>query len=123
MAGMTLIVVRCPSCGNPLTPGDDDLVIACAQCGAGLHLADEGPQPDRDSVCPDESCQSQHVASVVDFQGQRQLDQARNAGRQSQRGGAPVLGAAARDERAGLGTRRSRRSSRRAFRCCSNRPC
>ena len=45
MAGMTLIVVRCPACGNTLTPGDDDLVVACAQCGAALHLADEGPQP------------------------------------------------------------------------------
>ncbi len=45
MAGMTLVVMRCPSCGNPLTPGDDDLVLACTQCGAGLHLADEGPQP------------------------------------------------------------------------------
>ncbi len=45
MAGMTLVVVRCPSCGNALTPGDDDLVIACGQCGAGLHLADDGPEP------------------------------------------------------------------------------
>jgi hypothetical protein len=45
MAGMTLIVVRCPACGNTLTPGDDDLVVACAQCGAALHLADEGPRP------------------------------------------------------------------------------
>ncbi|HSD82356.1 MAG TPA: hypothetical protein VLG46_00765 [Anaerolineae bacterium] len=45
MAGMTLLVVRCPSCGNALAPGDDDLVIACGQCGAGLHLAEEGPQP------------------------------------------------------------------------------
>lgn len=45
MAGMTLTVVRCPSCGNALTPGDDDLVITCAQCGAGLQLADEGLQP------------------------------------------------------------------------------
>jgi predicted nucleic acid-binding Zn-ribbon protein len=42
---MTLIVVRCPACGNTLSPGDDDLVVACAQCGAALHLADEGPQP------------------------------------------------------------------------------
>jgi hypothetical protein len=42
---MTLIVVRCPACGNPLAPGDDDLAIACAQCGAGLLLADDGPQP------------------------------------------------------------------------------
>ena len=45
MAGMTLIVVRCPACGNPLTPGDDDLVIACPQCGAGLYLADGGLEP------------------------------------------------------------------------------
>jgi hypothetical protein len=42
---MTLVVVRCPACGTALAPGDDDLVIACAQCGAGLHLADEGPEP------------------------------------------------------------------------------
>ncbi len=45
MAGMTLIVVRCPSCGNTLTPGDDDLVVGCGQCGAALHLADEGLRP------------------------------------------------------------------------------
>jgi ribosomal protein S27AE len=45
MAEMTLIVVRCPACGNTLAPGDDDLVIACGQCGAGLLLADDGPQP------------------------------------------------------------------------------
>lgn len=45
MAGMTLIVVRCPACGNPLSPDDNDLVIACPQCGAGLNLADDGPQP------------------------------------------------------------------------------
>jgi hypothetical protein len=45
MAGMTLIVVRCPACGTPQTPGDDDLAIACMQCGAGLLLADSGPQP------------------------------------------------------------------------------
>jgi hypothetical protein len=45
MVGMTLIVVRCPACSNPLAPDDNDLVIACGQCGAGLHLADDGPQP------------------------------------------------------------------------------
>ena len=45
MAGMTLLVVHCPACGNALAPGDDDLVVVCAQCGAGLHLADEGLQP------------------------------------------------------------------------------
>jgi hypothetical protein len=42
---MMLIVVRCPSCGTALSPDDADLIIACAQCGAGLHLADEGPEP------------------------------------------------------------------------------
>jgi hypothetical protein len=42
---MTLVVVRCPSCGTSLAPDDTELVIACAQCGAGLHLADEGPEP------------------------------------------------------------------------------
>ena len=45
MAGMTLVVVRCTSCGNALAPGDDDLIIACAQCGAGLHLAEDSLQP------------------------------------------------------------------------------
>ena len=45
MAGMTLLVVRCPACGNTLTPGDDDLVVACPQCGAALQLADEGLRP------------------------------------------------------------------------------
>jgi hypothetical protein len=45
MAGMSLIVVRCPACGNSLTPGDDDLVVACPQCGAALQLSDEGLQP------------------------------------------------------------------------------
>jgi predicted nucleic acid-binding Zn-ribbon protein len=42
---MTLVVVRCPACGTALAPGDDDLVIACTQCGAGLSLADQGPEP------------------------------------------------------------------------------
>lgn len=45
MAGMTLIVVRCPACGMALTPDDNDLVIACSQCGAGLHLSDIGLEP------------------------------------------------------------------------------
>ncbi len=45
MAGMTLVVVRCPACGNPLMPEDDDLVVACSQCGTGLQLAEEGLQP------------------------------------------------------------------------------
>jgi hypothetical protein len=45
MAAMTLVVVRCPACGTALTPDDNDLVIACGQCGAGLHLSDIGPEP------------------------------------------------------------------------------
>jgi hypothetical protein len=42
---MTLIVVRCPACGTALAPDDNDLVIACGQCGAGLQLSDLGPEP------------------------------------------------------------------------------
>jgi hypothetical protein len=45
MVEMTLHLVRCPACGYALAPDDHDLVIACGQCGAGLHLADEGLQP------------------------------------------------------------------------------
>jgi hypothetical protein len=37
--------VRCPACSNPLTPDDNDLVIACPQCGAGLQLSDLGLEP------------------------------------------------------------------------------
>jgi hypothetical protein len=42
---MTLIVVRCPACGTALTPDDNDLIVACGQCGAGLHLSDAAPEP------------------------------------------------------------------------------
>ncbi len=42
---MNLLLLRCPSCGNALTPGDDDLIVACGQCGVGVELADEGLRP------------------------------------------------------------------------------
>lgn len=42
---MKLIALRCPSCNNSLTPGDDDLVIACEHCGAGIAIDDEGLHP------------------------------------------------------------------------------
>ena len=42
---MNLLLLRCPSCGNALTPGDDDLILACGQCGAGVELADAGLRP------------------------------------------------------------------------------
>src|SRR3972149_6005885 len=42
---MKLIVLRCPSCNNSLAPGEDDLVIACGQCGAGVAIDDEGLRP------------------------------------------------------------------------------
>ena len=41
---MKLIMLRCPGCGAALAPGDDDLIVACNQCGAGVELAAEGPQ-------------------------------------------------------------------------------
>ena len=42
---MKLIALRCPSCNNALAPGDDDLVIACEQCGAGVAIDDDGLHP------------------------------------------------------------------------------
>ncbi len=42
---MNLLLLRCPNCGNALTPGDDDLIVACSQCGTGVELADEGLRP------------------------------------------------------------------------------
>ncbi len=42
---MKLIALRCPTCNNALAPDDDDLVIACQQCGAAIAITDEGLQP------------------------------------------------------------------------------
>ncbi len=42
---MKLVLWRCPGCSAALSPGDDDLIVACAQCGAGVQLNDEGLEP------------------------------------------------------------------------------
>ncbi len=42
---MKLIALRCPACSNALAPNDDDLVIACGNCGASIAISDEGLQP------------------------------------------------------------------------------
>lgn len=42
---MKLLALKCPACGNALAPNDDDLVIACSQCGAASAITDEGLQP------------------------------------------------------------------------------
>ncbi len=39
---MKLILLRCPNCDHALAPGDDDLIVACSQCGLGVELGDEG---------------------------------------------------------------------------------
>ena len=39
---MKLLALRCPACGNALAPNDDDLVIACSQCGAASAITEEG---------------------------------------------------------------------------------
>ena len=48
---MKLIALRCPTCNTPFAPGDDDLVIACDQCGAGIAITDEGLQPIETAIC------------------------------------------------------------------------
>ncbi len=42
---MKLIALRCPTCNTPFAPGDDDLVVACDQCGAGIAIDDDGLHP------------------------------------------------------------------------------
>ncbi len=42
---MKLIALRCPTCNNALAPNDDDLVIACQQCGAAIAITDDGLHP------------------------------------------------------------------------------
>ncbi len=39
---MKLVLLRCPNCSAALTPGEDDLIVECQQCGTGVELADEG---------------------------------------------------------------------------------
>ena len=42
---MKLIVLRCPNCGQELTPGDDDLIVLCAPCGTAIEFTEEGLRP------------------------------------------------------------------------------
>jgi hypothetical protein len=39
---MRLIALRCPACNNALAPNDDDLVIACENCGAAIAIDEDG---------------------------------------------------------------------------------
>ena len=42
---MKLIMLRCPNCGQELTPGDEDLIVLCAPCGAAIEFTEEGLRP------------------------------------------------------------------------------
>ena len=42
---MKLIVLRCPNCGQELTPGDDDLIVLCVSCGTAIEFTEEGLSP------------------------------------------------------------------------------
>ena len=39
---MKLVAARCPSCGHGLAPHDDDVVVLCNACRAGVHLGEDG---------------------------------------------------------------------------------
>jgi len=41
---MRLILLRCPNCGEPLEPGNDDVVLACNNCHTPVAIAVNGPQ-------------------------------------------------------------------------------
>ncbi len=41
---MKLILLRCPNCGEPLEPGNDDVVLACNNCHTPVAIAVNGPQ-------------------------------------------------------------------------------
>lgn len=41
---MKLILLRCPNCGEPLNPDNDDVVIACSNCHTTVAIAVNGPQ-------------------------------------------------------------------------------
>ena len=42
---MKLIVLRCPTCGQELAPGDDDLIVLCVSCGTAIEFTEEGLRP------------------------------------------------------------------------------
>ena len=39
---MKLLALRCPECGNSLTPENDDIVVTCARCFTAVQIGDEG---------------------------------------------------------------------------------
>jgi hypothetical protein len=41
---MKLILLRCPNCGEPLNPANDDVVIACSNCHTPVAISVSGPQ-------------------------------------------------------------------------------
>jgi hypothetical protein len=70
---MKLIALRCPACNNALAPGDDDLVIACEQCGAGVAIDDDGLHPIELRVATSEATATQYQPWWV-FEGRVQLN-------------------------------------------------
>jgi hypothetical protein len=40
---MKLLLLRCPNCTNPLTPGNNDVVIGCSRCQEAVEIDDSGP--------------------------------------------------------------------------------
>lgn len=55
---MKLIALKCPNCGQPLTPEHDDVVVACVHCHTPVAISVNGPSkmsltyalPDRGKV-------------------------------------------------------------------------
>ena len=41
---MKLLLLRCPKCNEALTPGNDDVVVQCANCRAAVAIDDSGPR-------------------------------------------------------------------------------
>lgn len=42
---MKLVACRCPECGQPLRPENEHIIVACENCGAAVHLSDDGLVP------------------------------------------------------------------------------
>jgi uncharacterized protein YbaR (Trm112 family) len=40
---MKLLLLRCPACQRPLKAQDRDLILLCQECGAAVHIQDNGP--------------------------------------------------------------------------------
>jgi hypothetical protein len=41
---MKLILLRCPNCGEPLNPANDDVMIPCSNCFTPVAITVNGPQ-------------------------------------------------------------------------------